>query len=73
MDIFSNDSLNFLRQYIFNSIATIILAILSMVIACCILAIWAGIIAALIVVYMVITPIVLVRYLITKPEKVQGN
>jgi hypothetical protein len=44
-----------------------------MVIACCILAIWAGIIAALIVVYMIITPIVLVRYLITKPEKVQGN
>lgn len=72
MSILNAEVINYLRQYIVNSVMYIFLIMGGILLTVCLLAVWSAIIAFLIVVYVILTPIVLIKSVITD-KKIQRN
>lgn len=72
MSILNAEVISYLRQYIVNSVMYIFLIMGGILLTICLLAVWSAIIAFLIVVYVILTPIVLIKSVITN-KKIQRN
>ena len=72
MSILNAEVISYLRQYIVNSVMYIFLIMGGILLTVCLLAVWSAIIAFLIVVYVILTPIVLIKSVITD-KKIQRN
>jgi len=72
MSILNAEVISYLRQYIVNSVMYIFLIMGGILLTVCLLAVWSAVIAFLIVVYVILTPIVLIKSVITN-KKIQRN